>query len=237
MIRLQKILSQAGIASRRKAEELILGGRVKVNGKIVKELGTKADPLRDQIEVNGSLIRPAKQRITVLLNKPGGVITSMHDPEGRLTVRQLLASVPARLYPVGRLDYHTEGLLIMTNDGDLAQRLQHPSHDIEKIYLAKVRGLPDDKSLQKLRKGVTLEGRRTRAAKIRVLESRNNSWLEVRLQEGRQNQIRKMFQIIGHPVMKLKRIAIGGLRDSRLRPGEYRILSQKEIDKLFVDDK
>ena len=237
MIRLQKILSQAGIASRRKAEELILGGRVKVNGKIVKELGTKADPLRDQIEVNGSLIRPAKQRITVLLNKPGGVITSMHDPEGRPTVRQLLASVPARLYPVGRLDYHTEGLLIMTNDGDLAQRLQHPSHDIEKIYLAKVRGLPDDKSLQKLRKGVTLEGRRTRAAKIRVLESRNNSWLEVRLQEGRQNQIRKMFQIIGHPVMKLKRIAIGGLRDSRLRPGEYRILSQKEIDKLFVDDK
>jgi len=126
---------------------------------------------------------------------------------------------------------------LMTNDGDLAQRLQHPSHDIEKIYLAKVRGLPDDKSLQKLRKGITLEGRRTRAAKIRVLESRNNSWLEVRLQEGRQNQIRKMFQIIGHPVMKLKRIAIGGLRDSRLRPGEYRILSQKEIDKLFVDDK
>lgn len=234
MIRLQKIISEAGIASRRKAEELIISGRVRVNGKIVTELGTKADPVRDQIEVNGSLIRPAKQRITVLLNKPDGYITSMYDPEGRPTVRQLLADLPARLYPVGRLDYHTEGLLIMTNDGNLAQRLLHPSHEIEKVYLAKVRGVADDKNLQKLRKGITLEGRRTRPAKIRILESRNNSWLEVTLREGRQNQIRKMFQIIGNPVMKLKRIAIGGLRDPRLKPGQYRILSNKEIDKLFA---
>jgi 23S rRNA pseudouridine2605 synthase len=233
MDRLQKILSQAGIASRRKAEQLITGGHVRVNGKVIKELGTKADPLRDRIEVNGILIRPAKERITVLLNKPDGYITSMHDPEGRPTVRQLLKHLPARLYPVGRLDYHTEGLLIMTNDGDLAQRLQHPSHDIEKIYFAKVRGTPDESQLQRLRKGITLEGRRTRPARIRVLESRHNSWLEVALREGRQNQIRKMFQAVGHPVMKLRRISIGGLRDPKLKPGHYRILGPKEIAKLF----
>ena len=232
MVRLQKIISQAGITSRRKAEELITSGRVRINGRVVKELGSKADPERDLIEVDGVPVRVQKRRITVLLNKPDGYITSLRDPEGRPTVTQLVADIPVRLYPVGRLDYHTEGLLILTNDGDLAQALQHPSHAVEKVYVAKVRGIPQDRDLQRLRKGITVEGRKTLPAKIRILETGNNSRLEVTIREGRQNLIRKMFQYIGHPVMKLKRIAIGSLRDRHLKPGQYRVLTGKEIHQL-----
>jgi 23S rRNA pseudouridine2605 synthase len=234
-VRLQKILSQAGVTSRRKAEEFIRQGRVRVNGKVVYELGSKADPDRDEIHFDGKKIEPKQPRISVLLNKPDGYITSLHDPEGRPTVAKLVDNLPVRLYPVGRLDYHTEGLLILTNDGELAQKIEHPSHSIEKVYLAKVKGIPHPNEIKKLRQGIDLEGRKTLPARIRVVETRKNAWIEVVIREGRQNQIRKMFDAIEHPVIKLKRVAIGSLRDDSLKPGEYRMLKTSEIKKLLED--
>jgi 23S rRNA pseudouridine2605 synthase len=231
-VRLQKIISQAGVTSRRKAEDLIREGRVRVNGKTVFELGSKADPDHDNIDVDGKRIEPKLPKISVLLNKPDGYITSLRDPEGRPTVKKLVDNIPVRLYPVGRLDYHTEGLLILTNDGDLAQRIEHPSHALEKIYLAKVKGVPEENKINKLRTGIMLEGRKTLPAKIKVIETRKNAWLEITIREGRQNQIRNMFEEIGHPVLKLKRVAIGSIRDDNLKPGEYRMLKPQEIKVL-----
>jgi 23S rRNA pseudouridine2605 synthase len=231
-VRLQKIISQAGVTSRRKAEDLIREGRVRINGKTVFELGTKADPDRDTIDVDGKRIEPKQPKISVLLNKPDGYITSLRDPEGRPTVKKLVDNIPVRLYPVGRLDYHTEGLLILTNDGDLAQKIEHPSHALEKIYLAKVKGVPEENKINKLRGGIVLEGRKTLPAKIKVIETRKNAWLEITIREGRQNQIRNMFEEIGHPVLKLKRVAIGPIRDDNLKPGEYRMLKPQEIKLL-----
>jgi pseudouridine synthase len=228
-VRLQKIISQAGVTSRRKAEDLIVEGRVRINGKTVFELGTKADPDRDTIDVDGKRIEPKQPRISVLLNKPDGFITSLRDPEGRPTVKKLVDNIPVRLYPVGRLDYHTEGLLILTNDGDLAQKIEHPSHTLEKIYLAKVKGIPEENKISKLRAGIVLEGRKTLPAKIKIIETRKNAWVEITIREGKQNQIRNMFEEIGHPVLKLKRIAIGPIRDDSLKPGEYRMLTPQEI--------
>lgn len=236
LIRLQKIISQANVTSRRKAEELILAGRVKVNGQIVRQLGTKADPDKDRVEVDGKRIEPKQPRIAILLYKPDGYITSMKDPEGRPTVVQLVDSIPIRLYPVGRLDYHTEGLLILTNYGDLAQSIQHPSKAIEKVYWVKVKGIPSPDKLDKLRKGVVIEGRKTLRARVDVLETRKNAWLEIAIREGRQNQIRKMCGAIGHPVLKLRRVAIGFLRDTKLKPGQYRHLTPQEI-KTFLSAK
>ncbi len=231
--RLQKIISDAGVTSRRKAEELIQAGRVRVNGKIITELGSKADPERDEIHVNGNRIEPQQQRVVVLLYKPDGYITSLRDPEGRPTVTQLVDEIPVRLYPIGRLDYHTEGLLLLTNDGQLAQRIEHPSHSINKIYTAKVKGIPTDQELGKLRKGILLEGRKTLPSRISVLETRKNAWLEITIREGRQNQIRKMFEQIGHPVIKLRREAVAFLTIRNMKPGEYRFLSGDEIQKLY----
>ncbi|MCI0612236.1 rRNA pseudouridine synthase [bacterium] len=228
-VRLQKIISQASVTSRRKAEDLIREGRVRINGKTVFELGTKADPDRDTIDVDGKRIEPKQPKISVLLNKPDGYITSLRDPEGRPTVKKLVDNIPVRLYPVGRLDYHTEGLLIMTNDGELAQKIEHPSHALEKIYVAKVKGVPEENKINKLRAGIILEGRKTLPAKIKIIETRKNAWLEITIREGRQNQIRNMFEEIGHPVLKLKRVAIGAIRDDSLKPGEYRILKPQEI--------
>jgi 23S rRNA pseudouridine2605 synthase len=232
-VRLQKLLSQAGVTSRRKAEEFIKQGRVRVNGKVVYELGSKADPDRDEIHFDGKKIEPKQPRISVLLNKPDGYITSLHDPEGRPTVAKLVDNLPVRLYPVGRLDYHTEGLLILTNDGELANQIEHPSHSIEKLYLAKVKGIPHPNEIKKLREGIVIEGRKTLPAKIKIVETRKNAWIEVVIREGRQNQIRKMFDAIEHPVIKLKRVAIGPLRDDSLKPGEYRMLKISEIKKLL----
>jgi pseudouridine synthase len=230
--RLQKLISQAGVTSRRKAEEMILAGRVRVNGKIVRELGSKADPSKDTIEVDGLRIEPEQPRIAVLLNKPDGYITSLSDPEGRPTVTKLVDDIPVRLYPVGRLDYHTEGLLILTNDGDLAQSIEHPSQHIEKVYIAKIKGVPEEKDLERMRRGMTIEGQKLLPAKVKIIEGQKNPWLEISLYEGRQNQIRKMFDAVGHSVIRLKRIAIGPLRDDTLQPGEYRFLNPREL-KLF----
>jgi 23S rRNA pseudouridine2605 synthase len=232
-VRLQKIISDAGVTSRRKAEGLIQSGRVRVNGKVITELGSKADPERDEIQVNGNRIEPLQQRVVVLVYKPDGYITSLRDPEGRPTVTTLVDEIPVRLYPIGRLDYHTEGLLLMTNDGQLAQRIEHPSHSIDKIYTAKVKGIPDGHLLNKIRKGILLEGRKTLPARVRVLETRKNAWIEITIREGRQNQIRKMFEAIGHPVLKLRREAIAFLDIQGMKPGEYRFLSGDEIQKLY----
>jgi len=231
--RLQKLISQAGVTSRRKAEQMIRSGQVTVNGKVITELGSKADPKKDQITIDGRRIEPQQPRIAVLLYKPDGYITSLRDPEGRPTVTRLVDDIPARLYPVGRLDYHTEGLLILTNDGDLAQSIEHPSRAIQKVYLAKVKGQPEETKLQRLRKGIWLDGKRTLPATIRITRQQKNPWVEISIREGKQNQIRRMFESIGHPVIRLTRIAIGPLRDPGLKPGQYRYLRPQEI-RLFI---
>lgn len=235
--RLQKIIATAGIASRRHAEELIKAGEVTVNGKVVKELGTKADPHTDHIKVRGKLINPTLEKLEkvyVLLNKPRGYLSSVSDPEGRPTVLELLPASLGRLYPVGRLDFNTEGLLLLTNDGDFTNFITSARNKVEKLYEAKVRGVPDEKSVERLRRGVTLEdGVRTAPAKIRrVGETESNAWFEILLHEGKNQQIRRMFDLIGHSVIKLRRSRIGRLRDDELKPGKWRRLSDNEV-KLF----
>lgn len=233
LVRLQKIISQAGFASRRKAEELIQSGRVRVNGIMITELGTKANPETDRIEIDGQRIEPQQPRMAILLNKPDGYITSTRDPQGRRTVTQIVDHIPVRLYPVGRLDFHTEGLLILTNDGDLAQAIEHPSKAIAKTYEAKVKGIPSRGEIEKLRKGIYLDGRKTAPAEIRLLETRINAWFRITIKEGRKNQIRRMFEMIGHPVIKLRRVAIGFLTDPKLKPGDYRYLTRAEIQRFL----
>ncbi len=233
LVRLQKLISQAGITSRRKAEELIRAGRVRINGEVIRELGSKADLDKDRIEVDGRRIEPKQPSISVLLYKPDGYITSLKDPEGRPTVTRLVDSIPVRLFPAGRLDYHTEGLLILTNNGELAQAIQHPSRKMEKVYWAKVKKIPDAAAIDKLRKGILIEGRRTLPARVTLMERHKNSWLEITIHEGRQNQIRKMCEAVGHPVIRLRRVAIGFLRDTKLKPGEFRYLAPREVKRFL----
>ncbi len=229
MERLQKILSQAGIASRRASEALMLQGRVSVNGITVRELGTKADAARDDIRVDGRRVKIAEHHRYLLLNKPRGYVTTRSDPERRPTVIDLLRGVREYVYPVGRLDFDSEGLLILTNDGDLAARLTHPSHEIPRVYEVQVLGVPDDRDLERLRRGIVLEGRRTQPADIRVVKP---GLLLITIREGRNRQVRKMCEAIGHPVDHLKRIAIGPLKDARLKPGFWRDLTPEEVRKL-----
>ena len=276
--RLQKIIAAAGIASRRKAEEMITSGLVEVNGKTVTELGTKADPERDHIRVNGKLLHGAERHVYLLMNKPKGYVTTAHDPEGRPTVMDLLRGVRARVYPVGRLDYASEGLLLLTNDGDLAYRLMKAASHVPKVYLVKVAGKPDEAGLDKIRRGLMIseggnfkrpkneflepEGPRndrfskkkvlggplkpafglsgsqkkrgrvkTAPAKLRIVREADNPWYEVTLDEGKNRQIRKMFEEIGHHVEKIKRVRYGPLALD-VPPGEFRRLSTSEIEKL-----
>jgi 23S rRNA pseudouridine2605 synthase len=235
--RLQKILSTAGVASRRLSEELILQGRVSVNGKTVTELGTKADPSVDEIKVDGRRIKTEQRKRYVLLNKPRGYITSRSDPEGRPTVMELVRGVKEYIYPVGRLDYDSEGLLLLTNDGELAARLTHPRHEVEKVYEARVKGVPDERTLERLARGVPLEGRRTAPARIRASEpfvkgSGEQTIVEISIHEGRQRQVRKMFDAVGHPVVRLKRVRIGPLTDPEMPSGHWRELTPREIAAL-----
>jgi 23S rRNA pseudouridine2605 synthase len=230
--RLQKILSQAGIASRRQAEKIMTEGRVTVNGTAVTELGTKADLETDHIKVDGKLIRAPKNQTYIVLNKPNNTVTTVTDPEGRATVMDLLRGVKERVYPVGRLDYHSEGLLLLTNDGDLANRIMSAHTHLQKTYLVKVTGELDDDSAQRFREGVPLMGRRTLPAGLRLLQRAQNPWYEVKLVEGRNNQIRLMFKHFGKLVEKLKRVRIGPLELGPLKPGEFRHLSDDEIKKL-----
>lgn len=230
--RLQKILSEIGIASRRKAEGLILEGRVTVNGKVAT-LGMKADPLKDYIKVDGKLIAgPEKEikKVYLIFNKPRGVVTTLHDPEGRPTVKDFLKGVKYRVFPVGRLDYDSEGLLLLTNDGDFAHAILHPSKKIPKTYIVKVKGVLDEEEIDKLRKGIRLEDGITAPAKIRkIRKTENNSWLEITIHEGRKRQIRRMLERIGHPVLKLKRTGINGLSLGDLKSGELRPLTPAEL--------
>ncbi len=233
--RLQKLIAQAGIASRRAAEELIKAGDVTVNGEIVTELGTKADPEKDHIKVKGKLINPSlanRSKVYVLLNKPKGYLSSAADPEGRQLVTDLVKGY-GRLHPVGRLDYNTEGLIILTNDGDFTNFVAS-SRSIPKVYEVKVKGMPTAVALNKLRRGVLLEdGFKTAPADIKELDhTAKNGWYEVTLHEGHNQQIRKMFDTIGHSVVKLKRIAIGSISDPHLRTGESRVLSAKEVAEI-----
>ncbi len=235
--RLQKILAAAGIASRRKAEELITQGRVQVNKETITTLGAKADPQRDHIRVDGKLIRPAEGHRYFVLNKPKGYVTTTSDPQGRPTVMDFFSRIGLRLYPVGRLDYYSEGLLIVTNDGALAQTLTHASSNVAKTYLVKVSGVPDDDAINRLRRGVSIplgrpgfeEGRvKTSPAKIRSFREGDNPWFEVTITEGRNRQLRKMFEQIGHHVEKIRRIGYGPL-ELDLPPGEMRELTPKEV--------
>ena len=236
--RLQKLIAAAGLASRRHAEEMIKAGEVTVNGKVITELGTKADPEADHIKVRGKLINPTLQRrekVYVLLNKPKGYLSSVSDPEGRPTIVELLPQSLGRLYPVGRLDFNTEGLLLLTNDGDFTNFITAARNKVEKIYEAKVKGLPEEKAIERLRRGVTLEdGARTAPVKIRrVGETEHNAWYEIVLHEGKNQQIRRMFDLIGHSVIKLRRSRIGFLRDDELKPGKWRRLTTSEVSRLM----
>ncbi|MFD1138641.1 pseudouridine synthase [Paenibacillus urinalis] len=239
MERLQKIIAQAGIASRRKSEELILSGKVEVNGEVVTELGTKANPNEDIITVNGKPIRSEK-KIYLIMNKPKGVITSASDPEGRKIVSDYLKGIKERVYPVGRLDYDTEGLLLLTNDGEFAHLLTHPKHHVPKTYLATVKGVPHGTSLDKLRDGIMLEDGMTSPAEVEYKDvdtEKNEAVIQITIHEGRNRQVRRMFEAINHPVTRLKRISFGGLLLQNLKRGLYRHLTAEEINNLLQSAK
>ena len=232
MIRLQKIISQAGVASRRTAESLITDGRVMVNGETVRELGTKADPEKDDIRVDGRRVKSAERKRYILLYKPTGYITTRSDEKRRRTVVDLLGGIREYVYPVGRLDYDTEGLLLLTNDGDLAAALTHPRHGVDRTYEALVAGMPDDRALDKLRAGIPLDGKRTLPADAELLNrSRGDEdgMLRLTIREGRNRQVRRMCEAVGHPVQKLKRTSFGPVRDRFLKPGAWRELTATEI--------
>lgn len=234
--RLQKIIAAAGIASRRKAEELITSGHVQVNGQTVTELGTKADPETDHIRVNGKLLQGAQRHVYLLLNKPKGYVTTVSDPEKRPTVMDLIRGVKGRVYPIGRLDYASEGLLLLTNDGDLANRLMKAASHVPKTYVVKVAGTPKEDAIAKLRAGVSIatdEGKRVRTgpATVRIVKVAANPWYEVTLIEGRNRQIRRMFEAVGHHVEKIKRVRYGPLALD-VPPGEFRPLTPKEVESL-----
>jgi len=213
----------------------MLDGRVQVNGATVRELGSKADPARDDIRVDGRRVKVVEQHRYLLLNKPRGYVTTRSDPQRRPTVIDLLRGVREYVYPVGRLDFESEGLLLLTNDGDLAARLTHPSHGVARVYEARVLGVPDEHDVQRLSRGLVVDGRRTEPADIRVLPARrgaDEATLVVTIREGRNRQVRKMCDAIGHPVNHLRRVAIGPIRDPKLKPGAFRDLRGDEIEAL-----
>lgn len=235
--RLQKLIAKAGIASRRHAEELITAGQVTVNGKVVTELGTKADPALDHIKVKGKLINPAlarRENIYLLLNKPKGYLSSVSDPEERPLVTELVPASLGRLHPVGRLDFNTEGLLLLTNDGEFTNFVTAAKNRVRKVYEVKVKGVPPEPAIERLRRGIVLDDNvRTAPAEItRLQETESNAWFEVVLHEGRNQQIRRMFDAIGNSVVKLRRSQIGDLRDDTLRPKQWRLLTAPEVARL-----
>lgn len=233
--RLHKILAGLGLVSRRKAEELILEGRVTVNGKIAA-IGLKADASRDHIKVNGKLVTGTSRnlrKVYLMFNKPKGVVTTLSDPEGRPAVKDYLKGIKYRVFPVGRLDFDSEGLLLLTNDGDFTNAVLHPSKKIPKTYLVKVKGIIEDEKIEKLRRGVKLDDGATMPAKVRKgRNSENNSWIEITIYEGKKRQIRRMLEKVGHPVLKLKRISIDGIKLGNLKPGEIRHLTAEELEHM-----
>lgn len=231
--RLQKVLAHAGVASRRRAEDLIRAGRVTVNGAVVTELGTRVDPSRDEVRVDGRPLRGAESRVYVLLHKPAGVVSTARDPQGRRTVLDLLPDLGVRLYPVGRLDYDSSGLILLTNDGALALRLTHPRYGAEKVYRVQVEGHPSPAALDRLRRGMRLSDGMTAPARVReVARDAAGSTLEVVLREGRNRQVRRMFAAVGHPVRALVRVGEAGLTLGDLPPGAWRRLTEEEVARL-----
>jgi 23S rRNA pseudouridine2605 synthase len=230
--RLQKIIAKCGVASRRKAEELIIEGCVKVNG-AKATIGMKADLSRDHIKVNGKLISTVESKVYLIFNKPVQCITAMYDAEKRTTVKDYLKRVKYQVFPVGRLDYNSEGLLIITNDGDLTNAILHPRNKIPKTYRVKINGILDDNDVEKLEKGIRLDDGMTKPAKLRhVRKLKTNSWVDITIYEGRKRQVRRMFDRIGHSVIQLIRIRINGFQLSGLKPGEFRYLTNEEVEKL-----
>lgn len=232
-VRLQKIIAGAGVTSRRKAEALISEGRVRVGGQVIGSRGVKADPARDIIEVDGRPLVPSEKKIYIALYKPRGVISSCNDPQGRRTVRDLICTLPVRVFPVGRLDYDAEGLLLLTNDGEFAERVLHPRFGVPRTYLVKVKGVPRPEQIMMLRDGVPLSDGRSYPAKVSLLErTTRNAWLRMTVKEGRNRLIKRMLEAVGHPVLKLKRTAFGRIRLGDLGPGDFRLLSPAEVIKL-----
>jgi pseudouridine synthase len=234
LVRLNKFLAHAGVCSRREADRLILEGRVKVNGRVADELGRKIDPACDRVNVGGRAVRSGGERPTyILLFKPVGRVVTVKDPFGRPTVMDLLPKLPARVYPVGRLDAESEGALLLTNDGEMAFRLTHPKHEIGKVYEVRVEYEPSEEELEKLRKGVFLEGRKTAPARIQVLRrGPRRTLLKVQIHEGRKREIRKMFEALGHPITGLLRVQFAGLTLEGLKPGQWRYLKKGEVESL-----
>ena len=237
LLRLQKILSAAGVASRRAAERLIAGGHVSVNGAVVTALGSRADPALDDVRVDGVRVGGAERLRYVLLNKPRGVLSTRSDPRGRSTVIDLVGGTGERLYPVGRLDWDSEGLLLLTNDGDLAARLMHPRHAVPREYHVRVRGVPDRRAIGRLRRGVTIDGRKTLPAEVSIVETGrgargDQAVLSIVLREGRTRQVRRMCGTVGHPVVRLRRVRIGPIADPSLRAGAFRDLTSAELRAL-----
>jgi pseudouridine synthase len=233
MIRLNKFLSQAGISSRREADRLIEQGRVSVNGEAVLKLGRTIDEAHDRVSVDGKPVKAEQKKIYLLLNKPVGYLVTLSDPFQRPTVLKLLPRLETRLFPVGRLDFESEGLLLMTNDGELAYRLMHPRFVVKKEYSVKVNGCPTKPLLSRLEKGIYIEGKKTAPAKIfRHFESSKSSQYRIVIHEGRKREIRKMFEAIGHPVIQLRRVKMAGLTTKGLKPGGWRYLTEKEVNSL-----
>jgi len=231
--RIQKILARAGVASRREAERMLLEGRVTVNGSVVDALGSKADVGRDHIKVDGKKITRVEPQVTILLNKPRGVVSTVRDPQERPTVMDLLKNMKYRVYPVGRLDFDAEGLLLLTNDGRLTYLLSHPKFEVPKTYWVKVAGVPDEAKLGRLMRGVMLEDGRAAAASCRILRKREkNCWVEIVVTEGRNHLVKRMFSAVGHTVLKLKRIQYGPIRLGTTPAGQFRYLTDEELKKL-----
>lgn len=232
-MRLQKYMAQSGVASRRKSEEIILEGRVKVNGKVIKKLGTTINPEKDIVSVDNKSIERESKKVYIMLNKPEGYVTTLKDRHSEKIVLDLVNGIDERIFPVGRLDLDTSGLLLMTNDGDLTQKLTHPSYEVPKKYIAVVEGIPNSKKLARFRKGLKIDGRMTAEAYIKVLKKhKDSSVLEISIHEGRNRQVRKMCEYIRHPILELQRIAVGELTLNDLKAGEWRYLTEKEVKYL-----
>jgi len=232
-MRLNKFLSHAGVASRREADRLIADGRVLVNGQAVLELGTKIDPERDQVRVDGRAVKTDSNPVYVLLNKPAGYLVTLKDPFGRQTVRALMPKLKARVFPVGRLDADSEGLLLLTNDGELAHRLAHPRFEVKKTYVVRVKGVPDKESLRHLEQGLPIEGRKTARARAELVSQKpGEGFLRIEIHEGRKREVRRMCEAIGHPVLELRRTEYAGLTLKHLKTGDWRLLTSAEVARL-----